>query len=524
MVIRWLDTEGVNAQAEPPKARAAAYVRMSTDNQQFSTDNQLIAIQRYADGRGYEIVRTYADEGKSGLNVDGRPALQKLLADVESGRADFGILLVYDVSRLGRFQDPDEAALYELRCRRAGLEVHYCAEQFENDGSIGSSIIKTVKRAMAGEYSRELSVKVFAGQANLIRLGFRQGGAAGFGLRRMLVDQAGEEKGILGPGQHKSIATDRVVLVRGPDDEIEIVRKVYRRFVDEGICEADIADELNSQGVLTDLGRLWTRGSVHQLLINEKYIGNNLWARTSCKLKGAHVQNDPGEWIRADGVFPAIVPTELFEAAQAIIRQRSAKLSDDEMLKLLTEVLERTGYLSGMIIDEAEGAPSSSAFRTRFGSLLRAYTLVGFSPDHDYRYLETNRKLRALYPDIIKSIIDGVTQNGGDVARDPVTDLLRINREFTVSLVIVRCSKTASGALRWKLRLDTKLKPDITVAVRMDSNNDNPHDYYLLPHLDMREAIYRLAEYNGLSLDAYRFDDLSYFYQMAARAQFKEAA
>ena len=190
MVIRWLDTEGVNAQAEPPKARAAAYVRMSTDNQQFSTDNQLIAIQRYADGRGYEIVRTYADEGKSGLNVDGRPALQKLLADVENGRADFGILLVYDVSRLGRFQDPDEAALYELRCRRAGLEVHYCAEQFENDGSIGSSIIKTVKRAMAGEYSRELSVKVFAGQANLIRLGFRQGGAAGFGLRRMLVDQA----------------------------------------------------------------------------------------------------------------------------------------------------------------------------------------------------------------------------------------------------------------------------------------------------------------------------------------------
>ena len=268
MVIRWLDTEGVNAQAEPPKARAAAYVRMSTDNQQFSTDNQLIAIQRYADGRGYEIVRTYADEGKSGLNVDGRPALQKLLADVESGRADFGILLVYDVSRLGRFQDPDEAALYELRCRRAGLEVHYCAEQFENDGSIGSSIIKTVKRAMAGEYSRELSVKVFAGQANLIRLGFRQGGAAGFGLRRMLVDQTGEEKGILGPGQHKSIATDRVVLVRGPDDEIEIVRKVYRRFVDEGICETDIAEELNRQGVLTDLGRPWTRGSVHQLLIN----------------------------------------------------------------------------------------------------------------------------------------------------------------------------------------------------------------------------------------------------------------
>ena len=49
-------------------------------------------------------------------------------------------------------------------CRRAGIEVLYCAEQFANDGSIASTIVKTVKRAMAGEYSRELSTKVFAGQ------------------------------------------------------------------------------------------------------------------------------------------------------------------------------------------------------------------------------------------------------------------------------------------------------------------------------------------------------------------------
>ena len=77
---------------------------------------------------------------------------------------------------------------------------------------------------------------------------------------------------------------------------------------------------------------------------------------------------------------------------------------------------------------------------------------------------------------------------------------------------------------RWKLRLDTKLRPDITVAVRMDSANDQPWDYYLLPRLDMRDAILRLADYNGLSLDAYRFDDLSHFYRMAGRSRFREAA
>jgi len=228
MVIDWNQPD---APTDPPKVRAAEYVRMSTEHQQYSTDNQTDAIRRYAEQRGYEIVKTYADEGKSGLNLEGRPALQRLLADVEGGNPGFSALLVYDVSRLGRFQDPDEAASHELRCRRAGVAVHYCAEQFENDGSIGSSIIKTVKRAMAGEYSRELSVKVFAGQANLIRLGYRQGGAAGFGLRRVLVDQNGDAKGSLTPGEHKSIATDRVILVPGPPDEISIVREIYTLFV-----------------------------------------------------------------------------------------------------------------------------------------------------------------------------------------------------------------------------------------------------------------------------------------------------
>ena len=170
MVIRWTDDDP--EYPEPPKKiRAAQYVRMSTEHQQYSTDNQSDAIAIYAEKRGFKIVRTYADEGRSGLNIGGRPALRALLDDVENGRADYEALLVCDVSSWGRFQDPNEAASYELRCRRAGVQVHYCDEQFENDGSIGSSIIKTVKRAMAGEYSRELSVKVFAGRDRRRRRG-----------------------------------------------------------------------------------------------------------------------------------------------------------------------------------------------------------------------------------------------------------------------------------------------------------------------------------------------------------------
>ena len=130
--------------------------------------------------------------------------------------ADFSAVLVYDVSRWGRFQDVDESAYHEYVCRKAGVNVHYCAEQFQNDGSPISTLIKTVKRTMAGEYSRELSVKVFAGQCRLIELGFRQGGPAGYGLRRQLVAMDGTPKELLSRGQQKSIQTDRVILVLGP--------------------------------------------------------------------------------------------------------------------------------------------------------------------------------------------------------------------------------------------------------------------------------------------------------------------
>src|SRR6186997_1562079 len=202
-----------NQKDAPQRAAAAVYVRMSTEHQQYSTSNQMDVIREYAKRRELDIAKVYSDEGKSGLNIQGRDSLAQLIRDVQSGEAKFSSILVYDVSRWGRFQDADESAYYEYICKRAGISVQYCAEQFENDGSPVSTIVKGVKRAMAGEYSRELSAKVFAGQCRLIEIGYRQGGPAGFGLRRMLVDDKGARKGVLARGEHKSIQTDRVILV-----------------------------------------------------------------------------------------------------------------------------------------------------------------------------------------------------------------------------------------------------------------------------------------------------------------------
>ena len=504
--------------------RAAQYVRMSTEHQQYSTENQGDKIREYAARRNIEIVRTYADEGKSGLRIDGRQALQQLIADVQAGKVDFQIILVYDVSRWGRFQDADESAYYEYICRRAGIQVAYCAEQFENDGSPVSTIVKGVKRAMAGEYSRELSAKVFAGQCRLIELGFRQGGPAGYGLRRVLIDQSGSVKSELSRGEHKSLQTDRVILMPGPDAEVANVNQIYRWFVEGNLLEAEIANRLNAGGILTDLGRDWTRATVREVLSNEKYIGNNVYNRRSFKLKKHRVVNRPEMWIKKEGAFEGIVPPELFFTAQGILRERAHRFSDEELIEKLRRLFQQHGYLSGLIIDEAEGMPSSAAYAHRFGSLIRAYQTVGFTPDRDYQYLEVNQFLRRLHPEIVGQTERRIGEVGGAVERDPATDLLTINREFTVSLVLSRCQLLDDGRRRWKVRFDTSLAPDITVAVRLDETNQAPLDYYLLPRLDFGQQRIHLTDRNAIEFDSYRFDGLEYLFGMARRYRIRRAA
>jgi DNA invertase Pin-like site-specific DNA recombinase len=495
--------------------RAAIYVRMSTEHQQYSTENQADVIREYAAKRGIEIVRTFADAGKSGLRIDGRDSLKQLIDTVLAGSADFQSILVYDVSRWGRFQDADESAYYEYICKRAGITVHYCAEQFENDGSIASNIVKTVKRAMAGEYSRELSAKVFQGQCRLIELGYRQGGPAGFGLRRMLIDEKGEPKAQLQRGEKKSIQTDRVILVPGPDEEIAVVRRVYRMFLDEGRTEREIAGALNADGVRTDRGTSWTRGTVHELLTNEKYIGQNVFNRVSFKLKKKRVRNPPEMWVRDDEAFTPIVDVAAFHTVRGIILARHRRLSDDEMLGRLKEILEQRGKLSGVLIDEIEQMPSTAAYRHRFGSLLHAYQLVGFTPDRDYAFIEANRQLRTFYPQLTDDVVRALVGAGAHVERDPDTDLLLVNDQFRVSIVLSRYEVTTTGSPRWTIRFDRGLDPDLTIAVRMDASNAQALDYYILPSLDVHADRLRVASENFFGIDAYRYESLDYFFGMA---------
>jgi hypothetical protein len=188
------------------------------------------------------------------------------------------------------------------------------------------------------------------------------------------------------------------------------------------------------------------------------------------------------------------------------------------MLALLKDLYAKHGHLSSIIIDQSRDMPVSLTYRQRFGSLGRVYQLVGYSPYRADRSIEINRALRHLHAAVYREVLGQIEQLGGSAVRDGAKGLITINGEFTGSIVIARCLSTRTGrAMRWNLRLDTALRPDITIAVRLAPDNEQPMDYYLLPYLDIKACRLRLAERNAIFFDAYRFDTLDRFCQISAR-------
>lgn len=505
------------------KVRVAQYLRMSTDHQQYSLHNQSEYIKDYAEKNNMEIAYTYDDAGKSGVSIIGRHSLQQLLSDVEQKKIDIQAVLFYDVSRFGRFQNSDEAAYYSFLFERNGVDLIYCSEPIPTkDFPLESSVILNIKRSSAAYHSRNLSEKVFIGQVNLIKLGYHQGGVAGYGLRRLLVDENGIAKEILGFRKRKSIQTDRVILIPGPKNEIKIVNSIYDLFIDDNMPEFIIAERLNEQNIPAENGTLWTRAKIHQILTNEKYIGNNIYNKTSSKLKSRLVKNPKNEWVRCDKAYKPIISKKKYNKAQEIIQLRSVHLTNDELLEKLKQKLESNGKLSGFIIDEDDTGPSSSVYRTRFGGLLRAYTLIGYKPEHDYSYIQINEALRSFYSGIIEDFKGEILKSNCYIDEYKYAPMLYINDELLISVLITKCTPMKSGKLRWKVRFDNSQKADITIVIRMDSQNISPLDFYIIPKIENEYSKMCMTETNNIRLDLYRFDNLDKLLQIITRMKVRE--
>jgi DNA invertase Pin-like site-specific DNA recombinase len=353
---------------------------MSSDNQRYSTENQQNAIAEYAQNHGYDVVVSYIDAGKSGLSLKGRGALKQLLSDVLAAQRAFDAILVLDVSRWGRFQNPDQAAHYEFLCRQAGVRVVYCAEPFGEDVAPITTIIKHLKRVMAGEYSRELSVKLARAHRQQAQLGFRQGGKLIYGFRRLLVDPARNPRQILNNGERKAISSDKVVVIPGPPEELTIVRQIFRLYVRDQLSIPAIAQQLAKAGIRGYEDKPLGLSTIRHVLSNELCIGQMTYNLTTRKLQGHPQKNPEPLWTRCSA-FKAIVPPSEFRKAQERLSRSAIRHWDRQaIIGSLQSLLEREGRLTGVLINSSKDAPSAATIISRFGSLPAAYAAVGYEP------------------------------------------------------------------------------------------------------------------------------------------------
>jgi DNA invertase Pin-like site-specific DNA recombinase len=465
--------------------RAAQYVRMSTELQRYSIQNQAAAIAAYAQQRNLTIVRTYVDEGRSGLTIKRWPGLIELIEDVESGRADFDHILVYDVSRWGRFQDVDESAHHEFVCKRNGVKVTYCAEQFDNDGSLLSSIVKNIKRVMAAEYSRELGVKVHAGHCRIAGLGYRVGGPLTFGLYREMVNDKKRSKGKLAKGECKALKTDRVRLRPGSDEEVAVVRSIFHQFVVERKTNVEIARQLNLASIVNHHGRPWTDIMVQAILKNEIYVGNLVYNRTSRRLGQKLVNNPRQTWIRCTGAVDPIVDLGLFERAQTIMSNRYIVLSEDEMLRRLRLTLARKGKLSDGIIRNTAGLPSTQSYVKHFGSIRKAYALIGYKASRDCAWYDARQHWSDVLAGLAARVAEALKADLGIPVEITDGPSLSLRRRQQLRFQVVRHLATKGGnhAAQWRAH---RPKPDdgFFVALRLNASNIEIQDYVLVRVVD----------------------------------------
>lgn len=367
--------------------RAAQYLRMSTERQDTSIETQIMANTAYGASRDLQIVRTYTDPALSGVSIRKRDGLKSLLTDVMSGAADYTVILVYDVSRWGRFQNTDEAAHYEFICSEAGVRVAYCAEDFENDGSPTSALLKQMKRTMAAQYSHDLSQKVSRAQRGLTALGYWMGGSAPFGLRQQINDEHGNPSPRPEGNVWKKRQGVHGRLVHGAAEDVALVRRIYRMYLKDDATIASVSRQLVSEGLVSAAGKSWSEVTLSRILKNETYAGRFVTNRYSHEVGSSiRVANPKSDWITVNRAVPPIISPATF-AAVARKRARLRRFATrSEAIADLKRIASEQGNITQKILDK-HGRWSAGVYLNRVGSIKEIRAEVGLPALPRYAYL-----------------------------------------------------------------------------------------------------------------------------------------
>lgn len=305
--------------AKPLNKKAVAYYRHSAeDKQENSVVIQRTHTQKFAAVNNIEIIHEVIDEGKSGLSAN-RPGFDELFKEfiLNPNAPPFDYVLVYDVSRWGRFQDQDEAAFWEYWCKDKGKQVIYVSKGFlKEENQLLSHLQISIERYMAAEYSRALGEKVFHGSVKVSEQGFSAGGTAPYGMVRVLFDETKKPVRILKHGEHKVISNQRVTFAPANDKTTQVVKTVFSLYVNERYPTEKIADYLNTHKFYSPTGGLWNNEKIVRILTNETYTGSRVYNKTWHRLKQKQRANPTVEWVICKNAFEAIVTPEIFQKAQ----------------------------------------------------------------------------------------------------------------------------------------------------------------------------------------------------------------
>jgi hypothetical protein len=304
------------------------------------------------------------------------------------------------------------------------------------------------------------------------------------------LDSTGEPKQYLSHGEYKSLATDRVVLVPGFTEEVECVRHIYRMFTKEQFTVYRIARVLNEKGLRYRGNSKWCYTSVHQILSHPKYAGCNVFGRTSQRLGARPVRLPQSEWVMASDAFVPIVEKETFDEAQRLLLDRTTNKTDGQLLDALRVLLAREGRLSMQLIKHSSDLPSPSAYRGRFGSLRKAYSLIGYGPAKDFKAVDVRRRTQALREELLARIQSVFPEEISIVRRGGRWRSCLLMRDGTQSTILVCRQISGKDAARWIVDPVHHELGCVTLLALLDKTNEFVQTVFVLPRLDRKNRFH----------------------------------
>ena len=323
---------------------AVLYLRRSTDMQEQSLGDQRKALEVYARDHDYVIIKEFVDDAVSGTSTEGRDAFKAMVKAALNGERSFEAILVWDIRRFSR-GDVDEAGYYRHLLRQHGVEVLYIAENLTGD-DVDDLIIGT-KQWLARQESKDKSKVTIRGMLSLIEKGHWAGGIAPYGYARAIFDTTGQLLRVVKTGEPSRMAPgDYAKLVPGDPDHVKTLQRLFDLFVNRGLGYRAIASLFNQERLPGPSGGRWAIVTVQTLLRNPVYKGAVVWNKTShgrfhvVRTEGERteirsigkrsatriIHNPPERWIVVESAHEPLISKELFAAAQAKRRTRSAAL------------------------------------------------------------------------------------------------------------------------------------------------------------------------------------------------------